>query len=336
MKAVVARSFGPPESFALEDVDIAAPAAGELRVRIRAAAVNFVDMLVASGRYQRRPDLPFTTGGEFAGIVEAIGPGVRDVAIGQAVCGSALCGAHAQGIVVRQDAVTPLPPGMRFAEGAVFRVANGTAMAALVQGAAAAPGERMLVLGAGGGVGHAAVAIGKALGATVIAAASSGGKRALALAAGADTVIASDDPEWRARLSDALHGAALDIVVDPLGGPWTEPAFRALGWGGRHLVIGFAGGAIPSLATNLALVKGSRLVGVNFGQFVRRQPDALRANMATLRDWWMGGRLPAPPVRLFPLERFREAMDAASDRSGLGRVVLDMAPDREDSGAHSL
>jgi NADPH2:quinone reductase len=323
--AVVSRAFGSPESFMLEEVQTQEPGHGEIRLAVKAAAVNFVDILVAAGRYQLRPPLPFTPGGEFSGIIDAIGPGVADLAIGQHVSGSGLCGAYSQSLVVRASAVSVLPQGMSFIEGATFRVANGTAMAALVQGARIVPGETMLVLGAGGGVGYAAAAIGKALGATVIGAASSGEKRALAMRAGADAVISIDDTDWRASLRETLAGRTLDVVVDPVGGSATEPAFRALGWGGRHMVIGFAGGSIPALPTNLPLLKGSSLIGVNFGQFVQRQPGLMTANLEMLIRWWTEGRLTAPPTHIFPLSDFVEAMHMASLRTTLGRVVIEVA-----------
>ena len=321
MKAVVARAFGEPERFALEDLPRTDPAAGEVRVAIRAAAVNFVDWLVASGRYQVRPPLPFTPGGELAGVIEAIGPGVTGLAVGDPVCGSGLSGAFAESIVMHATAVAPLPHGMGFIEGATFRVGNATAMAGLVQGADVRPGETVLVLGAGGGVGYAAIGIARALGARVIASASSAAKRSLAIAAGAEAAIASDAADWRDRLK-ASAPEGIDVVVDPVGGDMTERAFRSLAWGGRHLVIGFATGAIPALPTNLALVKGLRLIGVNIREFNLRHPTDGAANMRRLNAMWHDGALTPMPATVLPLSRFAEAMRLVAQRDRLERIVL--------------
>jgi len=325
MKAVVAHAFGEPESFAIEQMPQPDPAAGEVRVAIRAAAVNFVDCLVASGRYQVRPALPFIPGGEFAGIVEAVGSDIAGVAIGDIVCGSGLNGAFAESITLPVTAISPLPQGIGFVEGATFRVGNATAMAALVQGAGVRAGETVLVLGAGGGVGYAAVGIARALGARVIASASSEAKRALAIGAGAEVAIATDAPDWREQVKQAAP-QGVDVVVDPVGGDMTERAFRSLAWGGRHLVIGFANGAIPSLPTNLALVKGLRLIGVNIREFNLRHPAERDANMNRLNAMWQGGGLKPMPATVLPLSRFAEAMRLAAQRDRVGRIVLDIAP----------
>ena len=324
MRAVVARAFGEPERFAIERLARPAPQPGEVRVAIRAAAVNFVDGLVASGRYQVRPALPFTPGGEFAGVVEALGDGVTDVELGTAVCGSGLNGAFAEAVVMPANALSPLPDGMDFIEGSTFRVGNATAMNALVQGAAVQAGETVLVLGAGGGVGYAAIGIARALGARVIASASSEAKRSLAMAAGAQVAISADAPDWRDQVKAAAP-RGIDVVVDPVGGDATEAAFRSLAWGGRHLVIGFANGAIPALPTNLALVKGLRLIGVNIREFNLRQPAESAANMRRLNALWRDGALMPMPASVLPLTRFAEAMRLAGQRDRVGRIVLDIA-----------
>lgn len=323
MRAVVARAFGEPESFAIEQPPRADPGPGEVRVAIRAAAVNFVDRLVASGRYQVRPALPFIPGGEFAGVIDALGPGVTGLSIGDAVCGSGLNGAFAEAIVTPAVAVAPLPRGMSFVEGATFRVGHATAMAGLVQGAEVRAGETVLVLGAGGGVGHAAIGIARALGARVIASASSEAKRGLAIDAGAEAAIATDAADWRDRVRAAAP-QGVDVVVDPVGGDMTERAFRSLSWGGRHLVIGFANGAIPALPTNLALVKGLRLIGVNIREFNLRHPTLAAANMNRLDAMWRRGALRPMPTSVLPLSSFAEAMRLAARRARVGRIVLDI------------
>lgn len=324
VRAVVARAFGDPESFAFEDWQVGDPGAGKVRVAVRAAAVNFVDCLVAGGRYQVRPALPFVPGGEYAGIIDAVGHGVEGIAVGDAVCGSGLNGSFAKMLVAPADAVAPLPSGMGFVEGATFRVGHATAMAGLVQGAALRAGETVLVLGAGGGVGLAAVGIARALDARVIASASSEAKRALAIAAGADIAVPADAEDWRDLVRSAAGTSGIDIVVDPVGGDATERAFRSLGWGGRHLVIGFANGAIPSLPTNLAIVKGLRLIGVNIREFHLRHPDQGRANMAALAAMWQAGKIRPAPVRVFAFEAFAQAMRHVARRDTVGRVVLDL------------
>lgn len=328
MRAVVAHLLGEPDSFVIEEVPCAAPATGEVRVAIRTAAVNFVDCLVASGRYQVCPPLPFIPGGEFAGIVEAVGPGVTDFAEGDRVSGSGLGGAFAEAVTVRATAIALLPQGMDFIDAATFRVANATAMAALVQGAQLRSGETVLVLGAGGGVGLAATGIARALGARVIAAASTEAKRALATRAGAESTVASDASDWRDQVR-TLAPQGIDVVVDPVGGAVTERAFRTLAWGGRHLVIGFADGAIPSLPTNLALVKGLKLIGVNIREFHLRHPSESASNMERLAAMWRDGLIHAAPATVLPMSRFAEAMSLATQRSHIGRVVLDVAAEAE-------
>lgn len=324
MRAVIAHAFGEPESFSIERIPILPPGLGEVQVSIRAAAVNFVDCLVASGRYQVRPALPFVPGGEFSGIIHAVGADVTDCAVGDHICGSGLNGSYGEMLVTQAMSVSRLPDGMDFIEGATFRVGNATAMAGLVQGANLQPGETVLVLGAGGGVGYAAVGIAKALGARVIASASNEAKRALATAAGADVAIPAMADNWREQVRAAAGAGGIQLVVDPVGGEATEPAFRSLSWGGRHLVIGFANGAIPLVPTNLALVKGLRLIGVNIREFNLRHPQAGRENMKALNRMWEAGKLRPAPVTIYPLSAFAEAMRKVARRDTVGRVVLDV------------
>ena len=324
MKAVVVTRYGDAASFAIDDLPSEEPGAGEVRVRVRAAAVNFVDILVAAGRYQIKPALPFVSGGEFAGVVDMVGQGVEDLHPGDRVCGSGLCGAHGQMIVVKRTALAVMPTTMGFAEGATFRVGNLTAYNALVRCGAMRPGEYVVVLGAAGGVGRAAVQIAKALGGFVVASASTPEKRLQATAAGADVVIDSNDPDWRKSLKAAVAGRSIDIVVDPVGGQASEPAFRSLGWGGRHLVVGFAAGHVPSLPTNLALVKGIRLIGVNIREYNIRHPLESGADMAALNRLWRQGKLKAAPIRLYRLDQFAQAMREAADRQVSERIVIEM------------
>jgi NADPH:quinone reductase len=330
-RGVIVRAFGPPRSFAVEPFDPGAPGPGQVRITIHAAGVSFVDGLTAAGNYQMRPPLPFVPGSEFAGIVEEVGQGVGYLRAGDRVCGSQMTGALAQAIVLPADRVLKISDRVEFEQAAVFRVSYATAYHALVQRGRLSAGETLLILGASGAVGHAAIQIGKLLGARVIASCSSSTKRAAAFAAGADVAIDSGAPDWRAELRTACgSGCALDVVCDPVGGTATEPAFRSLGWNGRHLVIGFAGGSIPKLATNLALLKGASLVGVDIRQFEERELKLSKANLATLIDLHTEGRLRPHIARTFPLAAFAEAMDMASQGAVPGRVVVIM---RDQSGA---
>jgi NADPH2:quinone reductase len=302
--------------------EIAEPVLGprDVRVQVHAAGVNFVDALVASGSYQVKPVLPFIPGGEFAGIVDAVGPEVQGIGRGDRVCGSTVGGAYGEVNALDQSLVFKIPDRMDFVRAATFRTANGTAYHALVQRAALKAGETVLVLGAGGAVGYAAVQIAKALGARVIASASSEAKRAMALAGGADVAIQTGAEDWRDQVKQAA-GRPVDVVVDPVGGDLTELAFRSLGWGGRHLVIGFVGG-IPRLPTNLALVKGAALLGVDIRQFSQLEPATSQANMRALFDLFEAGKMPAAPTEVYPLERFAEAMAAIKKAEFVGRAAL--------------
>jgi NADPH2:quinone reductase len=323
MKAVLARAFGPPESFQVEEVSDPPVGPGEVRVRVLTAAVNFVDTLVTSGAYQVRPELPFIPGGEFAGIVDAVGAGVYMLVSGDRVCGSKIGGAWGQLVTLSPNLVFHIPPSMPFAEAGGFRVSNATAYHGLVQRASLKAGETVLVLGAGGAIGYAAVQIAKALGARVIASASSPEKRALALGAGADAAVDTRAADWRDHVKQAA-GGAIDVVVDPVGGEMTEPAFRCLGWNGRHLVIGFAEGTIPRLPTNLALVKGAALLGVDIRQFSLFEPATSRRNMRALFEFYEQGRLKAAPSRLFAMEDFAAALNAIKSGEIVGRAILDI------------
>jgi NADPH2:quinone reductase len=325
MRAVIVREFGSPTSFRIEEVPEPDPAPHEVRVRVHAAAANFVDALVSSGDYQVRPALPYIPGAEFSGVIDRVGADVNGLEPGDRVCGSQVSGAYGEQTAASSSMVFRIPDSMSFAEAAIFRASNGTAYHALVQRAKLHPGETVLVLGAAGGVGYSAVQIAKALGAHVIACASTEEKRAVALAAGADAAIASTVEGWRDRLKAALDDRPLDVVVDTVGGELTDAAFRSLGWGGRHLVIGFASGAIPSIRANLALVKGIALVGVDFRQFNLIEPGTAVANMAALLDLYRAGHLPAPAIKIYPAGEFAQALADARSGAVLGRRVIDFS-----------
>ena len=324
MKAVIADELGPPECYALREVPTPEPAAGEARVRVLAAGVGYFDALMARGGYQVRPPLPFVPGSEFAGIVESCGDGVQSPAPGRRVIGGSFGNVFAEYVCVPAATLMPLPSGLSAEVGAAFLVNYQTAAHALIQRAELGAGETLLVLGAAGGTGSAAVQVGKCLGARVIAAASSAEKRAFARAAGADLELDYSRPDWRDDVK-RLSPGGVDVIFDPVGGEFFEPAFRSLAWGGRHLVIGFAGGTIPRLPANLALLKGASLVGVDLRQAAGRDPAMNAANTRRLLEWVEEGALRPPAGPVFDLADFRGALDAAFSGKSLGKVVLRVA-----------
>ncbi|QGZ93750.1 NADPH:quinone oxidoreductase family protein [Terricaulis silvestris] len=322
MRAVIARELGPPDALAIEDVPIPQPAKGEIRIAVRAACVGFVDALITAGRYQLKPDVPFIPGFEFAGVVDAVGHGVASDIIGARVCATAIGGGFSEFAVAAASSASIIPTAMSFEDAAVFRSGHGTAYYALVQRGRLAPGEIVLVLGAGGAVGLAAVQVAKALGAYVVASASSAAKREMARQALADAVVDSAADDWRAQVKSLTGGRSADIILDPVGGDATEQAFRSLAWNGRHLVIGFAQGDIPRLPTNLALVKGAALVGVDGRQFEAREPATAADNMTRLFVLFEHGAVRPQIGAKYALADFRAALFAATDRSQTGRIVL--------------
>lgn len=323
MRAIWCTEYQDPAGLSIAEVPRPVPALGEVLVRVHAAAVGFVDLLIAGGRYQVKPPLPFAPGSELAGEIVAIGPGVEDYRIGQRVIGWGFTGAYADYAAVAAAGLTPLPDALSFEEAAGFRINYGTAYHGLVDRGRAAPGEVLLVLGAAGAVGAAAVQVGKALGLRVIAAASSAEKRAFALRLGADDTVDYTAADWRDSLKAKAGPRGLDLVFDTVGGDYAEPAFRSLGWGGRHLVVGFAAGRIPALPYNLALLKGAELVGVDFARFGNiHQPDKARANSVLLFDWLASGRLKSVPGEIVPFTDFARAFADVAGRKAVGRVVL--------------
>ena len=324
MKAIVAHEYGPPESLALEDWPVRAPETGEVGVRVHCAGISYVDVLVAAGRHQHKPALPFVPGSEFSGEIVAIGEGVSGLAVGDRVCGGNMGGIFAQQLVLPAKRIQKLPPDAAMPDAAVLRASYLTAWYALVECGHVAAGESVLVLGAAGAVGIAAIEVARHFGATVIASASSAEKRALALAHGAHHAIDSGAVDWRDQVKAIVGKRGVDVVVDPVGGSATEPAFRSLGYKGRHLVIGFAGGNIPSLPINLALLKGASLVGVLASYFAERQPEAERQARATIMELFAAGVFRPQVGRIYPLADHVEAMQVAASGAVVGRVILDM------------
>ncbi|MEZ5709199.1 MAG: NADPH:quinone oxidoreductase family protein [Blastomonas sp.] len=322
-KAVIAKELGPVENYRLEEHDPGPLKPAQVRIAIAAAGVSFVDVLTAGGNYQIKPPVPYIPGSECAGVIEAVGEEVTGLTPGMRVQAGNWGGMFADAANVLASNVRPIPDAMPFDEAAVFHVSYATAWHALVDRGRLQVGETLLVMGAGGATGFAAVQIGKHLGARVIASASSPAKRDLALAGGADAAVDARGDDWREAVRAANDGNPVDMVFDPVGGPATDPAFRSLAWNGRHLIIGFPAG-IAALRTNLPLLKGAALIGVDIRQFGLYEPEKAAANVRTIYDLAGQGILkPVIAVR-FKLADFAEAMTAASGGSLAGRVVLEM------------
>ena len=307
-------------------VERAPPVAGrgEVLVRVKACGVGYVDALVALGRYQVKPPLPHTPGVEVGGVVETVGEGVTGLHPGQRVMAQTR-GGFAELAVAPAAAVTPIPDEMSFVQAAGFRINYLTAMHGLADRAALSAGERLLVFGAAGGVGTAAVQVGALLGARIVACARTAEKRAFAAAQGAHDTLDSDasDPRvWRERLKGVCDGAGPDVVFDPVCGPLFEAAFRSLAWRGRHLVVGFAGGPIPALPANLSLMKGAALAGVDVRQFLLFEPALAATHLTTLLGWVADGRLAPPVGRIFALDDYAAALAFALSGQGMGKTVL--------------
>ncbi|WP_408587937.1 NADPH:quinone oxidoreductase family protein [Novosphingobium sp.] len=321
--AVQATHLGPPDNYNLVDRALPPLSADEVRISVRSVGISYADILIASGQYQAVPPVPYIPGTECSGIVEAVGSAVTDLQPGTLVIARAFGGLMAEEANVSRRAVQALPPGIAFDTAAVLALSYSTAWYALRQRGQIEPGETLLVLGAAGATGYAALQIGKHMGARVIASASSSEKRALAMHAGADAVIDSRSPTWRDDVRAVCPDGAPDVVFDPIGGEATERAFRTLGWGGRQLVIGFTGG-IPALRTNLALLKGSSLVGVDVRQFEQREPEAYARNLRQIAELAESGTLQPAISRHYGLNDFRDAMHSAANGETAGRVVINI------------
>ncbi|ACA18665.1 Alcohol dehydrogenase zinc-binding domain protein [Methylobacterium sp. 4-46] len=322
MKALLCKTLGGPEDLVIADLPDPVPGPGEVRVRVTVAALNFFDTLIIAGRYQVKPDLPFSPGAEAAGIVEAIGPGVEGLRVGERVIAHLGHGTCRETILARREALSPIPDGVGDEQAAGLTVTYGTSLHALQDRAALRAGETLVVLGASGGVGLAAVELGHAMGARVIACASSADKLEAARAHGADLVLDYSEENLREGLRRLGGAAGIDVVYDPVGGDFSEPALRSLNWKGRFLVIGFAAGPIPKIPLNLVLLKGIDVQGVHWGAFVRNEPEAHARNQARLLALVAEGRLTAKVHGVYPLERAAEALGVLSRREAVGKVLL--------------
>ena len=326
MKAIVCRQFGPPESLVLEELPSPSAGNGEVVISVKAASVNFPDVLIIQNKYQFKPPLPFSPGSELAGIVKEVGPGVDTFKPGDRVIAFTTYGAFAEEAKTEASRLLPLPERMEFTTGAAFLLTYGTSDHALRDRAALRPGETLLVLGAAGGVGLAAVEIGKALGARVIACASTEDKLAVCREHGADETINYAAQDLRERIKALTAGHGVDVIYDAVGGPYTEPAFRSIAWRGRLLVVGFAAGDIPKVPLNLALLKGASIVGVFWGDFVVREPDLHIANMEELYAMHADGRLKPHISARYELADAAGAIRAMFERQVTGKVVVRCNP----------
>ncbi|MDT8321250.1 MAG: NADPH:quinone oxidoreductase family protein [Xanthomonadales bacterium] len=324
MKALLCKQYGPPEKLRLETAEDPVPGKGAVLVDVKAAGINFPDLLLITGDYQVKVPPPFIPGSEASGVVAAVGDGVERFKPGDRVIVTPTIGAFAERCVVDQKFCLPLPAGMSFEQGAGFTITYATAYHAFRQSKQLRPGDTVLVLGAAGGVGVAAVEIAKALGARVIAAASSQAKLDFARAAGADLTINYTEQPLRETVKELTGGRGVDVVYDPVGGPLAEEAFRALAWQGRYLVIGFASGDIPRFALNIALLKEARVVGVWWGTWAKHEPDEALQNMVELFALVDQGKLEPRVTERYPLARYAEAFAVLTERRARGKVVLTM------------
>ncbi|MGE8060804.1 NADPH:quinone oxidoreductase family protein [Pseudomonas sp. NPDC089547] len=322
MKAVLCKTLGPARNLVLEDVPSPLPKKNEILLDVQAAGVNFPDTLIIEGKYQFQPPLPFSPGGEAAGVVAAVGEKAGAFKVGDRVMALTGWGAFAEQVAVPFYNVLPIPASMDFTTAAAFGMTYGTSMHALRQRGQLQAGETLLVLGASGGVGLAAVEIGKAMGARVIAAASSAEKLAVAKAAGADELIDYSQASLREEIKRLTGGQGVDVIYDPVGGELFEQAVRGLAWNGRLLVVGFASGIIPQLAANLVLLKGAAVLGVFWGAFAQRQPEDNAANFRQLFAWHAEGRLKPLVSQTYPLAEAGAAIEKLGQRQAVGKLVV--------------
>ena len=322
MKAVLCKSFGPPSNLVLEETTDPVAKANEVVVNIHAAGVNFPDTLIIEGKYQLKPPFPFSPGGEAAGVIASVGEKVKHLQPGDRVMGLTGFGSFAEQIAIDAMRVLPMPKDMDFVTAAGFSMTYGTSMHALKQRANLQPGETLLVLGASGGVGLAAVEIGKAMGARVIAAASSAEKLEVAKAAGADELINYSEVSLKDAVKELTKGQGADVIYDPVGGDLFDQAVRSINWKGRLLVVGFASGRIPEFPVNLALLKGSSIVGVFWGSFAAREPQANLENFQQLFAWFSEGKLKPLVSLTYKLGEYEAALEVLSSRKAVGKVVV--------------
>ncbi len=322
MKALICREFAGLEKLTVEEMPAPTAGEGQLVVSVKFASVNYPDALMVQGKYQFKPPFPFTPGTELSGTVKSVGSGVTQIKPGQNVLVLPSLGAFAEEVLVREAQVTPLAAGVDLAAAAGMPMTYGTCYHALKDRGQLQAGETLLVLGAGGGIGIAAVELGKLMGATVIAAASSNEKLQAAKSRGADHLINYSTEDMRARLKEIVGDKGVDVVVDPVGGNYSEPALRSTGWNGRFLVVGFAAGEIPKIPLNLPLLKGNSIVGVFWGEFRKRQPEDGQSEMAQLVRWLEQGKIKPLVSQRFTLQDSKAALEAVFTRQATGKILI--------------
>jgi NADPH2:quinone reductase len=322
MRAVMCKELGGPDKLVVEEVLPPTAGPGQVVIATRAVGLNFPDVLLVQGKYQFKPDLPFSPGGEVAGVVKATGPGVTSVAPGDRVLATMLWGGMAEEVAVDAAVAIPIPERLSFESAAGFMVAHGTAHHALKQRAALRAGETLVVLGAAGGVGLAAIEVGKLMGARVIAAASSADKLALCRERGADETIDYTSEDLKSRIKALTGGKGADVIIDPVGGPYSEQALRAIAWEGRFLVVGFAAGDIPKIPLNLMLLKACQVIGVFWGVFTGRDRALHLENVAELMKWIDEGKLAPHVGATYPLAEAGRAIADMKERRARGKLVL--------------
>ena len=310
------------EALTWKELPTPSPQAGQVLIRIEAASLNFPDLLIVQNKYQMKPDLPFVPGSEYAGVIEAVGEGVTHLKVGQSVACLSGTGGFGTHTLAPAKLCMPLPAGFPAVDAAAFIMIYATSHHALIDRAALKTGETVLILGAAGGVGTAAIQIAKAAGARVIAAASTDEKCALCKSLGADETINYTTQNMREVLKALTEGKGPDVIYDPVGGDFAEPAFRSIAWRGRYLVVGFAAGPIPALPFNLALLKGASIVGVFWGDFARREPQANAAMMAELAQWYAQGKVKPAIDRTMPMSDLKAAYAHMGSRGVMGKLVM--------------
>jgi len=322
MKAVLCTSFSSIENLSIEQVPSLHPASDEVIIDVKACGLNFPDTLIIQGKYQFKPELPFSPGGEIAGVVKEIGNAVTKLKVGDNVMYGSVFGGFAEEVKTKAAEVFKMPPMLDFVTGASSMLTYGTSYHALVNRARIQKGETILILGAAGGVGTAAIQIAKALGTTIIAAASTQEKLTFCKENGADYLINYTTEDLKSKVKEITKGKGVDVVYDPVGDKYTEPALRAIAWKGRYLVVGFAAGEIPKIPLNLVLLKGCEIVGVFWGAFVKKEPQQNAQNLQTIIQWFAQGKLKSRIHGTYPLEKVKEAMYAMINKEVKGKIVL--------------
>lgn len=322
MKAVLCKAYGPPENLALAELDAPRPGKDQVLVNVKASGINFPDTLIIQGKYQFKPPLPFIPGSDVAGIVTAVGESVRHVQIGSHVIGTTNIGGFAEEVAVDSPMLISIPDSVDLTAAAGLVMPYGTSYHALKDRAQLQAGETLLILGAAGGVGLAAIELAKIMGARVIAAASSAEKLEVCKTYGADECINYSTEDFRARIKALTNGKGVDVVYDPVGGPYAEPALRSMAWNGRYLVIGFAAGDIPRIPLNLPLLKGCSIVGVFWGNFAMYESQRNQENLRELLAWFVAGKIKPHISKTYSLKDVAQALNDIMERRTTGKVVL--------------